>query len=145
MSTDSILTSIKESLGMTETYSAFDAQIVMHINSAFATMRQLGVGPTTAFTIQDKTKTWDEFIDGEEGIESVRSYIYVNVRLIFDPPQNSATLAAFQEMKRELEFRLMVASEENELKFKALEQLVESDTPVVIEEPLIYLTGDNNG
>lgn len=111
MAEQSILTSIKKLLGIPEAYEAFDTDIVMHINSAFATLNQLGVGPDKPFFIDDKTSNWSEFLDGEDDIRSVRSWVYTSVRILFDPPQNSATLQAFKEQRDELTFRLLVAAE----------------------------------
>ena len=83
---DSILTSIKKLLGITEDYENFDADIIMHINSVFMTLRQIGVGPEEGFFIEDKSATWTDFMGDETKIESVKTYMYMKVRLLFDPP-----------------------------------------------------------
>lgn len=111
MLNDSILTTIKKLLGIPEDYDAFDMDITIHINSAFSTLHQLGVGPDTAFSIDDKQATWSQFLGDKTDINSVKTYVQLSTRIIFDPPQNSATLEAFKERLRELEFRLLVASE----------------------------------
>lgn len=107
---ESILTSVKKMLGIPEDYKAFDPELVIYINSAFSTLHQLGVGPETPYSITDDLNTWSEFItDGD--LESVKSYVYLKVRLIFDPPTSSSVQQTYQEMARELEWRMNVAVE----------------------------------
>lgn len=108
---DSILTSIKKQLGITEDYEAFDPEIIIHINTVFSILNQLGVGPETPFTIEDKTATWDQFIGGDTRIEMVKTYIYLRVRLIFDPPTNSFVVDAFKKQYEELEVRMNLADD----------------------------------
>lgn len=104
--TDSILTSIKLLLGMTEEYTAFDPQIIMHINSVFMILNQMGVGPDEPFMIRGKDEIWAEFME-EGDIESVKEYIYCKVRLVFDPPQGSV-IDILNKRVDELEWRLHV-------------------------------------
>lgn len=108
---DSILNSIKKLLGMETDYIAFDTDIIMHINSVFAILYQLGVGrdPTTPFHIEDSSSKWIDFIDDGQ-VELVKSYIYMKVKLIFDPPQNSALLTAMKETIAEFEWRGVVST-----------------------------------
>lgn len=108
---DSILTSIKKMLGITEDYTHFDTDIVMHINSVFSILTQLGVGPPEGFYIQDKTTIWYEYISDPNKIEMVKSYMYLKVRLIFDPPSSSSVIEAFNKQISEFEWRLNVAVE----------------------------------
>lgn len=108
---DSILTSIKKLLGIAEEYEHFDADIIMHINSVFMILTQMGVGPTEGFTITDKTSTWDEFILDSTVIESVRSYVYLKVRLLFDPPTSGTVMESTKQLISELEWRLNFAVE----------------------------------
>lgn len=108
---DSILTSIKKLLGITEDYIHFDTDIVMHINSVFSILTQLGVGPPEGFYIQDKTTVWDEYITDPNKIEMVKSYMYLKVRLLFDPPSSSSVIEAFNKQISEFEWRLNVAVE----------------------------------
>lgn len=110
-SMDSILTSIKKLLGMEESYTAFDADIIIHINSAFFVLYQLGVGkdPSTPFSISDASSKWTDFID-EGQVDLVKSYIYLKVRLLFDPPQNSSLLSAMKEQINEFEWRGVVST-----------------------------------
>lgn len=111
---ESILTSIKKLLGIPEEVDNFDADIIMHINSVFSILTQLGVGPSEGFMITDKTKTWDDFIADKKNIESVKSYVYMKVRLMFDPPISSAVMDCMNRMISELEWRLNVASDTKE-------------------------------
>ena len=106
---DSILTSIKKLLGPEEIYEHFDADIVMHINSAFSTLTQLGVGPEEGFVIKDKTAIWKDFIQDDKLLEFVKTYIYLKVKLVFDPPLSSSVLDAMNRQINELEWRLNVA------------------------------------
>ena len=111
---ESILTSVKKMLGITEDYEHFDSDIVMHINSVFMILSQLGVGPTNGFTILDKSNTWDEFLPTDnKNFEAVKTYMYLKVRLIFDPPLSSAVIEAMKQMVNELEWRLNVEAEQN--------------------------------
>ena len=107
---DSILTSIKKMLGIIEEDESFDIDIIIHINTAFSTLTQLGVGPKEGFVIRDKTTLWTEFID-DIRLENVRSYVYLKVRQVFDPPTNSAVLDAISRQISELEWRMNVTAE----------------------------------
>lgn len=108
---ESILTSIKKLLGITEDYEAFDPDIIMCINTALMTLTQLGVGPSEGFRIEDETSTWADFIPNIEKIEAVKSYVHLKVKLLFDPPLNSAVIESTKQLISELEFRLNVAAE----------------------------------
>lgn len=112
--TDSILTSIKKLLGMTEEYTAFDTDITIHINTAFMTLHQLGIGPEEGFRIEDKYNTWDEYIDEEDNLDAVKTYIYLKVKLVFDPPLNSSVMESLKQVINEYEWRLNVQSESKE-------------------------------
>lgn len=109
--TESILTSIKKLLGIAEEYDQFDTDIIIHINSVFMILTQLGVGPSEGFNIKDKTETWNDFISDDKKLESVKSYVYMKVRLLFDPPISSAVMDCMNRMVSELEWRLNVSSE----------------------------------
>lgn len=109
---ESILTSIKNLLGITEEYDQFDAVLIMHINSVFMVLNQLGVGPDGGFSITDKTQTWSEFIPIESSkFNSVKSYMHMKVKILFDPPQSSIVMESMNRMISELEWRLNVAAE----------------------------------
>lgn len=108
---DSILTSIKKMLGIEEDYTHFDPELILFINSVLGICFQLGVGPTSApFRIDDKDATWDDFIS-EDQIDTVKSYIFMKVKLLFDPPTNSSVLASYQELIKEFEWRSNVHAE----------------------------------
>lgn len=109
--TDSILTTIKKLLGITEEYEHFDQDIIMHINSVFMILTQLGVGPSNGFSISDKTATWDEFIEEGINLEAVKSYVYMKVRLLFDPPLNPVVMECMNRMINEMEFRINIEAE----------------------------------
>ena len=106
---DSILTSIKKLLGIAEDYTNFDTDIIIHINSVFSILTQLGVGPSEGFSISDENDVWSDFINDSTKIELVKTYIYLKVRLIFDPPQSSSVIDAMNRTISELEWRLNVA------------------------------------
>lgn len=110
---ESILTSIKKLLGITEDYDAFDQDIVMHINTVFMVLTQMGVGPSEGFTIEDDTATWSEFISDPTKWEMLKSYIYLRVKLLFDPPLSSAVMESMNKQISEFEWRLYVAAENN--------------------------------
>lgn len=106
----SILNTIKHMIGPSEDYEYFDTDLIVHINSAFNTLTQLGVGPTSGFAISDDTATWEEFIT-DDRLNAVQSYIYLKVRSYFDPPQNGTLNAMLKEQIAELEWRLNVQAE----------------------------------
>lgn len=81
---ESILTSIKAQLGIQEEYTAFDQQIVMHINSVLMVLKQLGVGPVAGFVISDKTAIWRDFLPSDKNLEATKSYIGMKVKMLFD-------------------------------------------------------------
>lgn len=109
---ESILTSIKKLLGITEDYEHFDTDIIIHINSVFMVLSQLGVGPDKGFSISDKFKTWSEFLpEGDPRFESVKTYMYLKVKLLFDPPLSSIVAEAMNRQISELEWRINVAAE----------------------------------
>lgn len=109
---DSILTSIKKLLGIGEDYEHFDADIIMHINSVLMILTQMGVGPAEGFSIQDKTSTWADFLGEDMALlEGARSYVYMKVRLIFDPPSSSAVIDSMTRLANEFEWRLNVAGD----------------------------------
>lgn len=106
---ESILTSIKKLLGIDEMYTQFDDDIIMHINSVFLNLTQLGVGPSEGFLIEDDTATWDDFIGDSNQLQAVKSYVYLKVKLLFDPPLSSSVTESMNRMISELEWRLNVA------------------------------------
>ena len=112
---NSILNTIKAMLGPDPSYEVFDTEIIIHINTAFSTLAQLGVGPAKGFRITGPDETWDDFIsDGSIDLESVKTYIYCKVKMIFDPPSNSFVMKAMEENCKEIEWRLNVAVDPGE-------------------------------
>lgn len=110
---DSILTSIKKMLGLSENYEQFDADIIMHINTVFMNLTQLGVGPAAGFFIEDVDATWSDFVNTDKYIQlnAVKTYIYLKVKLLFDPPLSSAVIESINRTIAELEWRLNAAVE----------------------------------
>lgn len=108
---DSILTSIKKLLGITENYEQFDNDIIMHINSVLAILSQLGVGPSDGFFITDKSAIWDDFIDENVKLNDVKSYTFLKVKMMFDPPSSSAIIDSYNRMISEFEWRCNVEAE----------------------------------
>lgn len=108
---ESILTSIKKLLGIPSEYTQFDSDIIMHINSVFMILNQLGVGNSGGFSIADNNAVWSNFIENEEIVNAVKTYMYMRVRLLFDPPSNSSVMDSINRQINELEWRLNVAVE----------------------------------
>lgn len=114
MEEKSILTSIKKLLGVDEDYTQFDTDIIIHINTIFMTLKQLGVGPTQGFKIVDNTAEWEDFITERIDLEGLKTYMYLKVRLVFDPPQSSYLIENIKEQIKELEWRLNFQVESTE-------------------------------
>lgn len=108
---DSILTSIKKLLGIAEDYTHFDGDIIIHINAVFMILTQIGVGPASGFSITSNTETWTDFLGDLTELEAVKTYTYLKVRLLFDPPTSSSILESMNRMISELEWRLNVQAE----------------------------------
>lgn len=109
---DSILTSIKKLLGIAQECIDFDMDLIIHINSVLMILTQLGVGPEKGFTIKDSRDLWEDFLEDDlSKLEAVRTFVYLKVRLIFDPPSNSAVIESINRTISELEWRLNVAAE----------------------------------
>ena len=107
----SILNNTKKILGIAEDYDVFDTDIIIHINSVLNTVTQLGIGPEEGFMIEDSTATWVDFIGNDKRLNTVKSYVYLRVRLLFDPPTTSYLINAINEQCREMEWRLNVTRE----------------------------------
>lgn len=108
---DSILTSIKGLLGVDEEYTHFDPDITIAINSSLMAATQLGVGPSTGFMVTSKDQTWAQFLGDRKDLEAVKSYVYLKVRLLFDPPTNSFLIDSMKNQIQEYEWRLNVQAE----------------------------------
>ncbi len=108
---ESILTSIKKLLGISEECTDFDVDIITHINTVFMVLTQLGIGPNEGFFIENKDDVWSDYIDDETNLKAIKTYIYLKVRIVFDPPTNSSLLESMQNSIKELEWRLNVQVE----------------------------------
>ena len=105
---ESILMSIKKPLGVDATYTHFDQDIIMFINSSFLSLRQIGIGPENGFSIEDSNSKWVDFVQDPFMQTTVKTYIYLKVRLAFDPPSTSFVIAAIERQIDELTWRLNV-------------------------------------
>jgi hypothetical protein len=123
--TESILDSTKKKLGLGADYDVFDLDIVTHINTAFMTLQQIGIGPAEGFMIEDADPTWDAFLGSDPLLNSVKSYVYLRVRLLFDLPATSFHIASIEKQIQELEWRLSVHRDEN------------------LTDPVIVVSGDS--
>ncbi|QFG08680.1 hypothetical protein PBI_INGRID_5 [Arthrobacter phage Ingrid] len=108
--TDSILDTTKKLLGFESDYTAFDLDIITHINAVFSTLRSIGVGPANGFMINDKEAKWADFT-GLEMMNDVKSYMFMKVRMMFDPPTTSFHLDSLKKMAEEIEWRLHVQTD----------------------------------
>lgn len=108
---ESILTNTKKILGIAEDYVAFDVDVITHINSVFSTLNQLGIGPVEGFMIEDKADTWEAFLVDDIRLNAVKTYMYLRVRILFDPPATSYLIASMNSQIQELEWRLNVYRE----------------------------------
>lgn len=108
---ESVLTSIKKMLGIVEEYTHFDADLIMHINSVLSILNQIGVGPSEGFSIEDREDVWTDFIPQSLKLEFVKSYVYMKVKLLFDPPISHAAIESINRLTSELEWRIQVATD----------------------------------
>lgn len=111
---ESILISIKKLLGLTANDNSFDTDIIIHINTALMVLNQLGVGPEEGFSIESSEEDWSDFVDDKEHLDAIKTYIYLKVKIVFDPPQHGPTEDALKESIREYEWRLNVKAENAE-------------------------------
>lgn len=105
---ESILTSIKKLLGIAEQDTSFDTDVIMHINTVFMVLGQVGVGPEGGFAIKDSSAEWTDFVEDTSKIEGMKTYVYLRVKEVFDPPTTSAVLQNMKDSARELEWRLNI-------------------------------------
>lgn len=109
--TDSILNSTKKILGLAPEYTAFDLDIMTHINTVFLTLAQIGVGPESGFLIEDAEAEWWDLLGDDPRLNAVKTYVYVRVKNLFDPPQTSFHQTSMEKQIQELEWRLQVQVE----------------------------------
>jgi hypothetical protein len=110
--TDSILDSIKKVLGLDPSYTAFDIDVILHINSVFVTLNQLGIGAVGGYMISDNTPTWSAFIGDDLLLNNVKTYVFLRVKMLFDPPQTSFVIDAMNKQIEELEWRINIKRED---------------------------------
>ena len=108
---ESILTSIKKLLGIAEEYTHFDSDLIIHINSVLSILTQIGVGPAEGFSIKDESSVWEDFVPENSKWELIKSYTYMKVKLLFDPPLSSAVIESTNRIISELEWRIQVAAD----------------------------------
>lgn len=125
---NSILLTIKKMLGLTPEYEVFDQEIMVHINSVFSTLAQLGTSPGTGFRISGKEDTWESFLGSNEDLEFIKDYIYLKVKVLFDPPTSSFVLDSINNQIKELEWRINVQ--------------VDRADPYEVESPSTILSND---
>lgn len=114
MANSSILNDVKQICGIEPEYEHFDLDLIMHINSAFSTLNQIGVGPADGFEITGTEETWDDLLAANPKFNSVRTYVALKVKFIFDPPPTSFVIAAMEKQLEQFEWRLNVVREETE-------------------------------
>lgn len=108
---ESILDGTKKAVGLGAEYDVYDADILMHINSVFFTLNQLGVGPAAGYAISGPEETWSSYLGDDPNLAAVRSYTFLRVRMLFDPPPHSFTQQAMFDQIKEYEWRLNVYAE----------------------------------
>lgn len=111
----SILDGVKKMLAIDKDYDAFDDELIMHINSVLATLNQLGVGPEEGFHITGRDETWFSFMGHDDRLNDVRTYVYLRLRLIFDPPTSGFGVTSIKEQTKELEWRINVTRENGKM------------------------------
>jgi hypothetical protein len=126
---DSILDNTKKVLNLAPDYTAFDQDVILHINSVFSTLNQLGVGPVEGFMIEDNGPIWDTFLEGDPRLNHIKTYVYLRVRMLFDPPTTGYHVTAMQEQIKELEWRLNVQREDV--------YWVDPETLLPLEDPVL--------
>ena len=112
--TESILNSVKKTLNLAEDFTSFDADVILHINSVLSTLNQLGIGPEEGYMIEGSDETWVTFFGSDPRLNNVKSYIYLRVRMLFDPPTTGYHTQAMQEQIKEMEWRINVYREGTE-------------------------------
>lgn len=117
MTEKSILTEIKKMLGISEDYTAFDTDIIIYINSALSRLLQLGIVPNSGsnFQITGNSEKWTDLFNNDSKLNQIQTFIYLKVKMTFDPPSSATTLQSFENQIKELEWLLNVTIEEKEV------------------------------
>lgn len=129
--TDSILVSIKKMLGLDDEYTPFDTDVLVHINAAFMTLCQMGIGPKEGFSVTDYDQTWSDFLTNKVMLGSVKTWVYLQVKMLFDPPTNSFVMDAYKTQAEQILWRLNVQAESVErMPFMREEGLIRGANPI---------------
>lgn len=121
-----MLTNVKKIVGLAEADTSFDPDIIMHTNAVLSVLTQLGIGPEDGFMIEDATPTWEDFLVGDKRLNMVKTYVYLRVRLLFDPPSTSFVIESLNKQIEELEVRMSIVREGD--------SWVDPNPPAVVEE-----------
>ena len=105
---ESILKTIKQLIGCPDDFEQFDLDLIVHINSAFATLTHLGVGPKEGYRIIGADNVWSEFEDNAQKLSLIKDYVYIKTRLLFDPPTSGSLMDILKEQLKEMEWRLYI-------------------------------------
>lgn len=105
---NSILHDVKQMVGQEWDDTTYDLDIMTHINSVFLDLQQIGVGSNDGFSISDYSTKWDAYLGTDKNLNAVKSYIYIRVRLLFDPPTNGFLVTSLEKQAERMEWRLMV-------------------------------------
>lgn len=132
---DSIVATIKKMLGLEDDYTPFDTDVIVNINAALMTLTQLGIGPKEGFTVTDYSQTWSDFVTNEVQLGAVKTYVYLKVKMIFDPPTNSYVMDAMKQQAEEIGWRLNVQAESVEkFDFMTKDSLKRGGSPANISD-----------
>ena len=129
----SILTSVKGALGVTEADVSFDQEILMHINTAFATLNELGVGPDEGFAIEDKTVTWDALLGTDKRKNNVKTYTFLRVKFLFDPPATSFGITAVEKQIEQFEWRINT--------YREMTGWTDPTPPIILDDQDVLIDG----
>ena len=111
---ESILSTIKKLIGIEENYTQFDVDLIVHINTAFAELAQIGSNLKDSYFITDKNNLWSEYTNDMRVLEPIKTYVYLKTKLIFDPPASSMVIETIKQTIKELEFRIQISAESND-------------------------------
>ncbi len=113
---DSILNNVKKLLGIDSEDDSFDIDVMTMINSTIPSLAQMGIGPSNGYIVTSADDKWTDWITTNDiNLQGVKTYLYLKIKLIFDPPTNSTVVEAFNKNLNELEWRMMLAVETNNL------------------------------
>lgn len=145
---DSIVATIKKMLGLEDNYTPFDMDVIVHINTALLTLCQMGIGPREGYTVTDYDQTWDDFLTNKVFLGGVKTWIYLQVKMLFDPPTNSFVMDAMKQQSEQILWRLNVQAESVErMPFMREEGLIRGANPINVgtePEPDGASSGEDN-